>query len=186
MAHWVRLWVFSNGASMAQWRGSTLSGQTTPLRRQQKNSHSKPTQLKVLVMKMSDAFPSKYFTGASLTKPVAGTINVVIMEAIGQPAKDKPVLYFKGHDKGLVINKTNFNALASMFGDDSDNWRDKRIVLYSEQTSYQGKTVTGIRVRKAETKLAAEAKPATKPAPASVADVVDELDDSVDDIGDTI
>src|SRR5215831_13746242 len=57
----------------------------------------KLTQLKVLNMKISEAFPSKYFTGASLTKPVAGTINAVILEGIGQPPKDKAVVYFKGH-----------------------------------------------------------------------------------------
>jgi len=125
--------------------------------------------------KISEAFPSKYLTGASLNgRAVQATINVVIEEDVGQPPTTKLVSYFKGIERGLVLNKSNATTLAGLFGDDTDGWRGKQIELYETETSYQGRQVPGIRVRKPRVAAA-------KPAP-----VADDLNDSVEDIVDTL
>jgi hypothetical protein len=136
--------------------------------------------------KISEAFPSKYLTGASLNgRVVTATVNAVIEEDVGQPPTAKLVCYFRGIERGLVLNKTNAGTLAGLFGDDTDSWRGKLIDLYETETSYQGRQVAAIRVRAAKARPAA-VKPAAKPEPALVSDVADDLNDSVEDIGSTI
>lgn len=59
------------------------------------------------------------------------TFNIVFAgtEKVGQgtQAEDKPVLKFRETPKGLVLNKTRANALASLFGE--DDLVGKRIAL---------------------------------------------------------
>ncbi len=56
-------------------------------------------------------------------------------------------LFFVGKDKGLVLNKTNFNVIADITGEaDSDDWPGKRITLYATKVDYQGRRVDAIRV----------------------------------------
>lgn len=45
------------------------------------------------------------------------------------------------------MNKTNCNALAFKFGDDTDGWIGKSVQLFSEPVYFQGKTTDGLRVR---------------------------------------
>lgn len=71
------------------------------------------------------------------------------VEMVELNGDEKPVLYFKGKDKGIVLNKTNSNKIAEIFGDDTDGWTDGQIVLFETTTEFQGKTVPAIRVRPA-------------------------------------
>jgi hypothetical protein len=97
-------------------------------------------------MKGSDIFPSKYIKSEDLQgRDVPVTISHAEMEKIG----DDPrlILYFKGKEKGMVCNKTNFGRIAYLYGDETDDWGEKQIVLTSEFVEYQGKTVKGLRVK---------------------------------------
>jgi hypothetical protein len=58
-----------------------------------------------------------------------------------------------------VLNKTNFTALALMFGDDSDGWRHARIVLYPSRIEFKGKSMPTIKVKRAPTKTNNNATP---------------------------
>ena len=99
-------------------------------------------------MNVNDVFPSKYLKASDL-----GQSNVVVtmshseLEDVGQDGELKPVLYFKGKTKGLVLNKTNANAIASMYGPEMDNWSERQITLFATQTDFAGKIVPCIRVR---------------------------------------
>ena len=62
----------------------------------------------------------------------------------GQEQKLKPVLYFEGGEKPMVLNRTNFEALEDAFGD-SDDWPGHKIKIKCECTKFQGKTVDGLR-----------------------------------------
>jgi hypothetical protein len=66
-------------------------------------------------------------------------------EEIGQ--EKKLVLYLKGKEKGIVLNKTNANTIGDFYGDDSDDWYDQPLILFSIRTEFQGKPVDGLRVR---------------------------------------
>lgn len=98
-------------------------------------------------MKMSGAFPSKYLKVTDLNgkEPVV-TISHVASEEVGQ-GEFKPVVYFQGAKKGLVLNKSNANTLVDLYGDESDAWQGKQCALFSIWTEFQGKQMYGLRVR---------------------------------------
>lgn len=97
-------------------------------------------------MLISAAFPSNYLKCADLQdRNVKVLIDRVEMEDIG--GDHKPILYFQGKDKGLVLNKTNSNNISIVYGDDTDNWAGRELILYPAMTDFQGKTVPCIRVR---------------------------------------
>ena len=96
---------------------------------------------------MSQAFPSKYLKAADLGgKQVPVTISHVEFEEVAKDEANKPVLYFEGRTKGMVINKTNNDRLCGAFGYQSDEWAGKEIFLYTEMTQFEGRSMPGLRV----------------------------------------
>lgn len=59
----------------------------------------------------------------------------------------KPALTLNGTRKKLVLNKTNANMIASLYGTETDHWAGKQIVLYSTQVPFGDKMVDAIRVQ---------------------------------------
>jgi arabinogalactan endo-1,4-beta-galactosidase len=115
-------------------------------------------------MRISDQFPSDYLRAVDLdNKEITVTMTDVRMEQIGED--NKPVLYFQGKEKGMVLNKTNAASIANLYGDDTTDWTGEAITLFSAMVSFQGKTVPAIRVKPPSRKAAAK-KPAAAPAPA--------------------
>jgi hypothetical protein len=102
-------------------------------------------------MKMSEEFPSKYLKAADLGgRETRVTMQNVEREQVGQDSdedKMKPVLYFKGKSKGLVLNKTNATMISDHYGDDSEEWFDQPLILFSAMVTYAGKTQPAIRCR---------------------------------------
>jgi len=98
-------------------------------------------------MRASDAFPSKYLKSSDVkAKTKIATISSLEKEAVGQNKEQKPVLYFEGDVKPMVVNRTNFEELEAAFGD-SDEWPGHKVEIYCAPTSYQGKRVDGIRLK---------------------------------------
>jgi hypothetical protein len=58
----------------------------------------------------------------------------------------KAVLFFKEKPKGIVLAKTNALLIASMFGDETDGWKGKRVTIHSEIVQVGQDTAPGIRV----------------------------------------
>jgi hypothetical protein len=99
-------------------------------------------------MRISDQFPSDYLRAADLEgKELTLTIRNVAMEEVGADRENKPVLYFEGQDKGIILNKTNAATIAELYGDDTDEWPGEAITLFSAMVTYQGKTMPGLRVK---------------------------------------
>jgi hypothetical protein len=103
-------------------------------------------------MKIGAAFPSKYVKASDLPDGqfIPVTIASVVIENVagdGQAETDKPVLYFSGKEKGLVLNKTNSSEISAAYGDETDDWAGKKILLYAATTPFNGKTVPCIRVK---------------------------------------
>ncbi len=119
-------------------------------------------------MKANDAFPSKFLKAADLQgRRVVVTIAHVEIEKFDDG--DRPCVFFVGKDKGVVLNKTNFNAIADITGEaDSDDWAGKRITLYTAKVDYQGKRVEAIRVDDPPK----DAAPARRPEPEPVDDFI--------------
>jgi hypothetical protein len=97
-------------------------------------------------MRISNAFPSDYLKAADLQgRNVTVIISHVEMKEIG--GEPKPILFFVGKEKGMVLNKTNASKIAEIFGDETDGWQGGEVVLYEAMVDFQGKTVAAIRIR---------------------------------------
>jgi len=113
-------------------------------------------------MDINNSFPSNYYKAADLqNKTVKLTIRTVIEEKMGSDIR--PVLYFQGKDKGMVLNKTNAMTIAQMFGPETDNWNGGTIEVFPAFVDYQGKQVQGLRVRMPVQQQAPAARPAAAP-----------------------
>lgn len=116
---------------------------------------------------INDAFPSNYLKAADLKgRNVTVTMDRVEFEVLGD--NKKLILYFEGKDRGLVLNKTNANNIANAYGDDTDDWIGKQIVLFEAMVDFQGRTVPAIRVRMPQIKD--KPKQAVRPASADMQD----------------
>jgi hypothetical protein len=119
-------------------------------------------------MKMSEEFPSKYIKASDLNgREVRVIMQHCEREEVG--TKDgrpdyKPVLYIKGKDKPIVLNKTNAQVISDFYGDDTADWFDQPVYLYAVDTEYQGKKTQGLRIR---IPTAKDNKPSARPDPIS-------------------
>lgn len=102
-------------------------------------------------MNIGNAFPGAYLKASDLQgRNVSIMMHSVSMEEVGGDIK--PILFFQDgngqkKDRGLVLNKTNSNIIADMYGWETDDWSGKPIVLYPARVEFQGKIVDAIRVK---------------------------------------
>lgn len=98
-------------------------------------------------MRIDEQFPSTYLKAADLHgRAVRVSISHVDIEEISGGER-KPVLYFQGKDKGLVLNKTNSNNIASAYGYETEDWQGQPVELFEMMVDFQGKSVPAIRIR---------------------------------------
>lgn len=99
-------------------------------------------------MDMTTVFPSRFFSPNDFDSVgKVFTIGNVIMEQV--MAEFKPVMYFKGQDKGMVINPTNGKILIGLpgFGKESNNWVGKEVVLFSYHAMFNNQPQLRLGVR---------------------------------------
>lgn len=96
-------------------------------------------------MNINAAFPGTYLKAGDLQgRRVTVTMSHVNIEELG--GEHKPVLYFEGKERGLVLNKTNANIIAELHGPETDDWVGHKITIYPARVEFQGKIVDAIRV----------------------------------------
>ena len=118
---------------------------------------------------INDAFPSNYLKASDLKnqQPVV-TIDRVEFEPVGRTKEMKPILYFVGKDKGLVLNKTNAKILIGLTGTgETDEWHGFAVKLYATHVEFQGDSVEAIRIK-------AAGQNGPRPTPQPVAHVEDD------------
>jgi hypothetical protein len=114
-------------------------------------------------------YGSKYLNAADLgDKKIRTRINKVRKEPMrqqgGKPERAKFVLYFATLEKPMVLNATNKNTLVEKLGKNPGDWIGAEIGLYTENTTFAGKSVKGLRLKVLSApKAAAKATPAPKP-----------------------
>ncbi|MDJ0512778.1 MAG: hypothetical protein QNJ62_04975 [Methyloceanibacter sp.] len=112
-------------------------------------------------MNINDTFPSKYLKASDLQgRDVNVTMSRVVMEDVGDD--HRPIVYFEGKQKGLVLNKTNANTIAGMYGPETEVWPGKPITLFPTQVDFQGKATEAIRVRLRPPQLPSDPPPTTR------------------------
>lgn len=98
-------------------------------------------------MQISTVFPSNYLRAVDLGSATPTvTIDKILVEDVGS-GDQKPVLYFRGKNKGVVLNKTNASNISLLYGDETDAWIGKQITLFTTWVDFQGRSVQAIRVR---------------------------------------
>ena len=131
-------------------------------------------------MKINQMFPSKYMSGDDLGgKPWSFKISQVVLEPMHDKQTNskvkKPVVYFTGPRKGLILNRTIAEQIAAATGqDDTDNWPGHLVTIYPTVVTAFGADHLVIRVKPAS-------NGETKPPDALVHDV-EELADEADEV----
>jgi len=102
-------------------------------------------------MNINSSFPSTYIAASDLRgASVNVTIREVKIEQVGRDRENKPVLYFEGKQKGMVLNKTNARKIANLVGSmDTDDWVGCQVAIFPTETEFAGETVECIRVKAA-------------------------------------
>lgn len=99
-------------------------------------------------MNINEAYPSKFLKASDLKgAKVKVTIDHVSMEPMDADGKQvKPVIYFKGKDKGLACNKTNAMIIAAALGPETADWEGCEIYVYPGKTQFNGQMVDCLKV----------------------------------------
>ena len=97
-------------------------------------------------MNINDAFPSKYLKAADLQeREIPVVIGRIEMETLGTDRR--MLIYFNGKEKALVCNITNAKNIAKGYGQNTDGWIGKTIVLFEAMVDFKGESVPAIRVK---------------------------------------
>ena len=114
--------------------------------------------------KVSEMIVSKFLRKEDFDEDRVLTIKGVKLEDVGNQGEQRWVVHFREVDKGMVLNITSIRVLEGAYGDDSDGWIGKRVMVYVDpNVSFQGRVVGGLRLR-------APKQRAAPPPPAAVAD----------------
>ena len=108
-------------------------------------------------MDMRQKFPSRYYKPEDFTGDVRLTMASVHDELIF--AEQRPVLYFRGQEKGLVINGARNKSLIDLFGYESNQWVGQDVVLFATTTMVGNKAKPTIGVKKPNGQPIAAPKP---------------------------
>lgn len=98
-------------------------------------------------MDIRTAFPGKYLEAADVPHDTVLTIRGLVIEEVGQEKKPRPIVLFNEASKGLCLNKTNANTIASLYGVETDHWVGRQITLYATEVEFQGSMRPCLRVR---------------------------------------
>ena len=101
--------------------------------------------------KLSEVFASSLLKADDLQgKDVTVTIESVEVKAFDSKQsggkENKHIIHFKGKDKALVCNKTNAKTISKLYGDDTDAWLGKQIIIGPREVEFQGEMTWAIRV----------------------------------------
>jgi hypothetical protein len=98
-------------------------------------------------MHINRMFPNHYLKAADLqNRPQVVVIDTCNLEAVGDD-ETKPVLGFRNTSLKLVLNRTNAEAIAELYGEDSDHWIGQAVELYPARVPFRAKMVDAIRIR---------------------------------------
>lgn len=103
-------------------------------------------------MNITTVFPRKYASGNDLQdKTPTLEIASVVMEKMADTVK--PVIYFHGAKRGVVLSPTLARQIADIIGDnETDKWIGRSVTLYADRVRAFGEWHSVIRAKQAKTK----------------------------------
>ena len=101
-------------------------------------------------MKSTDFNESKYFNAKNAGHMNGRTLTIYeVKSAIigqGEDATKKMLIGFEDVEKILVVNKTNNEILTEAYGDETDAWVGKRVILNLVSLSFKGERTLSIQL----------------------------------------
>lgn len=83
-------------------------------------------------------------------KPIKAKLQIERTELVEFKDNTKKIgIFFRGKEKGLVLNKTNAALVAEQHGQNTTDWSGKEISIYPTTTDFGGERVECIRVEQA-------------------------------------
>jgi hypothetical protein len=124
--------------------------------------------------RVSDIYAGDYLKAADLLplgQRRTAIVHAAQAEPIGPEQKQAVVLDVvtasgKAWPKRIVLNKTNALLMATAFGDDYSQWPGRQLAIWSENVTFKGQVVAGIKVQPLPPTVAAAVAPRPAPAPA--------------------
>lgn len=102
-------------------------------------------------MNLNDLIETKYIKQEDVDGEVLVTIRSVKKENVAKEddePKYKGVIKFDEFKKPMVANPTNLKRIAKAFGNDTEGWIEKQVILYVDpDVEFGGKIVGGLRLR---------------------------------------
>lgn len=99
-------------------------------------------------MKLHDVYPSQWLAASDVEASLTVTVKGLTFAEVGRDKEQKPVLWFEEVEKGLILNKTNWNNMVLITKeDDSDDWVGHQVQLYSTKVQFGGEEVDAVRIR---------------------------------------
>ncbi|MGI0034338.1 MAG: hypothetical protein ACRD98_00520 [Nitrososphaera sp.] len=97
-------------------------------------------------MNFNSLFPNKYLAASDVADaPLHAVMDSVTFESLPDGAQ-KPCVHLRG-EKSFILNRTNGIAIAAAYGEETDAWYGKPIILFQETVPFKGKYVPAIRVK---------------------------------------
>jgi hypothetical protein len=100
---------------------------------------------------LDELFPSKYLAAIDAPEETIVTVKGIEIEMLknkdSQKDEPKPILYFNEFEKGMVLNKTNKNALETLYGNSIPDLIGKRVILHAPMCDSFGKTAPALRIK---------------------------------------
>ncbi len=98
-------------------------------------------------MDAESLYPSRWLkaadVGTTKQKVRIAEVNPITVKE-GQPQKLE--VKFSEFDKGVVLNKTNAEALMKVFGKETGGWVDKIVEIFTVYVNFRGENVPSIRL----------------------------------------
>jgi hypothetical protein len=91
----------------------------------------------------SDEYGGRFVKAEHLDKPFVGVVErVEKVEVNKDDGTAKPVLYFDGRERGVVLNATRYNFMSELCKSrDTDNWIGTRVGVRRGKVNFAGKRV---------------------------------------------
>lgn len=84
-------------------------------------------------MNVAHMIKGNFINGEKLSTAGPQEVTVVNGEIISLGEDEKVVLSFAETEKQLALNKTRLSFMIGNFGEDTDEWKDKKILLHAQQ-----------------------------------------------------
>ena len=119
---------------------------------------------------LNEMFPSRFLKGSDFQpgQEFLVTMAQCTSEAMSDGSQQWGLMFDKAQ-KGLVLNQTNGQTIGGLYGDDTESWIGKQLVLFTMKVQGPKGIVDGIRVRAPQDNEKA-APPEAPPVPVADAD----------------